>query len=130
VFGLALTAQQLLESLATVLVFAAFLLSIGNLTSIRYAKAVDASNPWRGKGSGKGGGWLMLVYLATAPAAVLAHLARYAFGSEMAFFAVLASSFFIAALTYIVAFDSAIESADKDRERFLSALGEGESVIG
>ena len=63
-------------------------------------------------------------------AAVLAHLARYAFGSEMAFFAVLASSFFIAALTYIVAFDSAIESADKDRERFLSALGEGESVIG
>jgi hypothetical protein len=130
VFGVVLTMPQLLESLATVLVFAAFLLSIGNLTSIRYAKAVDASNPWRGKGSAKAGGWLMLVYLATAPAVVLAHLARYAFGSELAFFAVLATALLIAVLTYIVAFDCAIESADKDRERFLSALGEGESVIG
>ena len=130
VFGVVLTAPQLLESLATVLVFAAFLLSIGNLTSIRYAKAVDASNPWRGKGSGKAGGWLMLVYLATAPAAVLAHLARYAFESELAFFAVLATALFIAVLTYIVAFDCAIESADKDREQFLSALGEGEGLIG
>jgi ABC-2 type transport system permease protein len=130
VFGIVLTMQQLLESLATVVVFAAFLLSIGNLTSIRYAKAVDASNPWRGKGSGKGGGLLMLVYLATAPAAVLAHLARYAFNSEIAFFAVLGAAFFIAVLTYIVTFDSALESADKDRERFLAALGEGGSVMG
>ena len=72
----------------------------------------------------------MLVYLATAPAAVFAHLARYAFQSEFAFFAVLASAFFIAVLTYIVTFDSALESADKDREHFLRALGEGESVIG
>jgi len=129
-FGIVLSAHQLLESLATVVVFAAFLLAIGNLTSIRYARAVDASNPWRGKGSGKGGGLLMLVYLATAPAAVFAHLARYAFQSEFAFFAVLASAFFIAVLTYIVTFDSALESADKDREHFLRALGEGESVIG
>jgi ABC-2 type transport system permease protein len=129
-FGVAVTAPKLFESLATVLLFAAFLLSIGNLTSVRCAKGVDSSNPWRGKGSGKGGGWLMLVYLATAPAALLAHLARYAFDSEVAFFAVLSAAFFIAALTYIVAFDSAIESADKDREQFLSALGEGESVIG
>lgn len=129
-FGVALTTQQLFESLATVLVFAAFLLSIGNLTSVRYAKSVDGSNPWRGKGSGKGGGWLMLVYVATAPAAAIAHLARYAFDSELAFFAVLGSAFFIAILTYIVTFDSAIEFADGNREQFLAALGEGESVIG
>ena len=130
IFGVALGAQRLLESLATVLVFAAFLLSVGNLTSVRYARAVDASNPWRGRGSGKGNGLMVLVYLATAPAALLAHLARYAFESEWAFFAVLASSLLIAVLTYIVTFESAIESADKDRERFLAALGEGESVIG
>lgn len=129
-FGIVVSTRQLLESLATVLLFAAFLLAIGNLTSVRYAKAVDASNPWRGKGSGKAGGWLMLVYVAAAPAAILAHLARYAFESELAFFAVLGSAFFIAVLTYIVSFDSAIESADKDREQFLAALGEGEGVIG
>ena len=129
-FGIALPAQQVLESLATVVLFAAFLLSVGNLTSVRCARAVDASNPWRAKGSGKAGGWLMLVYLATAPAAAVAHLARYAFESELAFFAVLGSAFLIAALTYYVAFESAVESADKDRERFLMALGEGESVIG
>lgn len=130
VFGIALTTQQLFESLATVLLFAAFLLAIGNLTSVRYAKAVDSSNPWRGKGSGKAGGWLMLVYVVTAPAAAIAHLARYAFESELAFFAVIGSAFFIAVLTYVVTFESAVESADKDRERFLAALGEGEGVIG
>lgn len=129
-FGIKMGAQELMESLATVLVFAAFLLAIGNLTSVRYAKAVDATNPWRGRGSGKAGGWLMVVYILVAPAAVLAHLARYAFESELAFFAVLGSAFLIAVLTYIVTFDSAIEAADKGRERFLAALGEGEGVIG
>ncbi len=129
-FGIALSIRQLAESLATVLLFAAFLLAIGNLTSVRYAKAVDATNPWRGKGSGKAGGWLMLVYVVTAPAAVIAHMARYAFQSELAFFAVLGSAFSIAALTYYVTFDSAVESADKGREQFLAALGEGEGVIG
>jgi hypothetical protein len=130
VFGITLATPRLLESLATVLVFAAFLLAIGNLTSVRYARAVDATNPWRGKGSGKGGGWLMLVYVVTAPAAVIAHLARYAFDSELAFFAVLGSALLIAIMTYIVTFDSAIEAADKGREQFLAALGEGESVMG
>lgn len=130
IFGIKMGAQELMESLATVLVFAAFLLSIGNLTSVRYAKAVDATNPWRGRGSGKAGGWLMLVYLVVAPAAVLAHLARYAFDSELAFFAVLGAAFLIAVLTYIVTFDSAMEAADKGRERFLAALSEGEGVIG
>jgi ABC-2 type transport system permease protein len=129
-FGIKMGARELMESLATVLVFAAFLLAIGNLTSVRYAKAVDATNPWRGRGSGKAGGWLMLVYVTVAPAAVLAHLARYAFESELAFFAVLGSAFFIAVLTYIVTFESAMEAADKGRERFLAALGEGEGVIG
>jgi ABC-2 type transport system permease protein len=130
VFGIKMGAQELMESLATVLVFAAFLLSIGNLTSVRYAKAVDATNPWRGRGSGKAGGWLMLVYVVVAPAAVLAHMARYAFDSELAFFAVLGAAFLIAVLTYIVTFDSAMEAADKGRERFLAALSEGEGVIG
>jgi len=129
-FRVPLTTQQLIESLATVLVFAAFLLAIGNLTSVRYPKATDGSNPWRGKGSGKGGGLLMLVYLATAPAVVVAHLARYAFDSEAAFFAVLGSAIFIAILTYIVTFDAALESADTGREQFLAALGEGEGVMG
>ncbi|MDR3717416.1 MAG: hypothetical protein P4K98_01345 [Bryobacteraceae bacterium] len=129
-FGVALPARQLSESLATVLLFAAFLLAIGNLTSVRCARAVDASNPWRAKGGGKGGGWLMLVYLAVAPAAVLAHLARYAFDSQAAFFAVLGSAFLIAIITYVVTFDSAIESADKNREQFLAALGEGGGVMG
>jgi len=129
-FGIVLDARELLESLATVLLFAAFLLAIGNLTSVRCARGVDASNPWRGKGSGKAGGWLMLVYLATAPAAVLAHLARYAFDSELAFFAVLGAALIVAVLTYVVTFDAAVESADEGRERFLASLAEGESLMG
>jgi hypothetical protein len=128
-FRAPMTPERLGESLATVFVFAAFLFAVGNLTSVRYAKGVDSSNPWRGRGSGRAGGWLMLVYLAALPSVVFAHLAKYAFQSEWAFFGVQASALFVAALTYVVTFELAVESADKEREQFLSALGAGEGII-
>jgi len=128
-FRAPMTAQHLAESLATVFVFAAFLFAVGNLTSVRFAKSVDPSNPWRGKGSGRAGGWLMLVYIAAMPSVVIAHLAKYAFQNELAFFAVQAAALFVATLTYVVTFELAVESADKEREQFLSALGAGESII-
>ena len=62
----------------------------------------------------------MLVYLAALPSVVFAHLAKYAFQSEWAFFAVQAAALFVAALTYVVTFELAVESADKEREQFLS----------
>jgi ABC-type sulfate transport system permease component len=71
----------------------------------------------------------MLVYLAALPSVVFAHLAKYAFQSEWAFFGVEAAALFVAALTYVVTFELAIESADKEREQFLSALGAGEGII-
>jgi len=128
-FRAPMTPERLGESLATVFVFAAFLFAVGNLTSVRYAKGVDSSNPWRGRGSGRAGGWLMLVYLAALPSVVFAHLAKYAFQSEWAFFGVQASALFVAVLTYVVTFELAVESADKEREQFLSALGAGEGII-
>ena len=129
-FRAPMTPVRLAESLATVFVFAAFLFGVGNLTSVRFGKGVDPSNPWRGKGSGRAGGWLMLVYVAAMPSVAIAHLAKYAFQSEWAFFAVQGAALFVAALTYIVTFESAVESANRDRERFLSALGAGEGIIG
>ena len=128
-FRAPMTPERLGESLATVFVFAAFLFAVGNLTSVRYAKGVDPTNPWRGRGSGRAGGWLMLVYLAALPSVVFAHLAKYAFQSEWAFFAVQGAALFVAVLTYVVTFELAVESADKEREQFLSALGAGEGII-
>ena len=75
------------------------------------------------------GDWLMLVYLAVLPSVVFAHLAKYAFQNEWAFFAVQAAALFVAVLTYVVTFELAVESADKEREQFLSALGAGEGII-
>jgi ABC-type sulfate transport system permease component len=40
-----------------------------------------------------------------------------------------AAALFVAVLTYVVTFELAVESADKDREQFLSALGAGEGII-
>ena len=128
-FRAPLTLQSLSESLSTVLVFITYLMAVGNLTSVRYAKGVDPSNPWRGKGSGKGGGWLMLVYAAVLPGTVLAHLARYGFNNGWAFLAVQGAWLLIGLITFAVCFELAVESADKQRETFLAALGEGEGVI-
>jgi hypothetical protein len=103
---------------------------VGGLTADRCAKGVDASNPWRAKSGGKGGLWLLLVYVLVAPAAGLAQLARWAFASDAAFFAVIGAALAVAIITYIVTFDLALQSADVDREQFLAALGEGTGLIG
>jgi ABC-2 type transport system permease protein len=129
IFRAPMTLQRLGESLATVFVFAAFLFAVGNLTSVRFAKGVDSTNPWRGRGSGRAGGWLMLVYVAAMPSVVIAHMAKYAFQNELAFFAVQASALFVALLTYSVTFGQAVEWADRQREEFLSALGATEGII-
>ena len=69
---------------------------------------------------------LFVVYpLAFIPVG-LAFLARYAFGTQEAFYLVLAIDAIIGLIAYQVALDSAVKAADRLKETMLAALSVGD----
>jgi ABC-2 type transport system permease protein len=126
---LPISLDKLLESLAVTLLFCLFLLSAGNLASVRYPRAVNPAQSWRNNSSAKVQGLLLLLYPAILIPLSLAYLARFAFESEGAFYAVLGACFLVALMTYGVALDSTLEIADRDRERIIETLSSGDSMV-
>ena len=59
----------------------------------------------------------------------LAYLARYAFASEAAFFAVLAVDAAIGAVVYKLSLDSAVAAAEQLKEQIVTALSRGDGPI-
>ncbi len=118
------------EAFGCVLMITLFLLAIGNLASVKSPRAMDPSSSWRQASAGRIQGLMVLFYpLLLAPVG-LAYLARYAFERELAFYLVLLSGYVVAAATYWVALDSAVEIADKERERIVTALSAAQGPIG
>jgi ABC-2 type transport system permease protein len=72
---------------------------------------------------------LFAIYpVAFAPVA-LAYLARYAFDKQAAFYVVLALDAVAALVLYRIGLDSAVQSADRLRERMIAALSAGDGPI-
>ncbi len=117
------------EAYAVSLLLCVFLLAIGNLMSTHHPRAVDANQSWRNASSGKVQGLLFLLYPLLAAPIFLSYLARYAFDSNKAFYAVLGSGFLVAIMSYRISLDSSVEAADKRREEFLAALSRSEGPI-
>ena len=72
---------------------------------------------------------LFLIYPIAFIPIGLAYLARYAFDSEIAFFAILALDAGIAALAYKISLDSAVVTAEQLKEQMVTALSRGEGPI-
>lgn len=118
------------EAFACALMITLFLVAIGNLASVKSPRAMDPSSSWRQASAGRIQGLMVLFYpLLLAPVG-LAYLARYAFERELAFYLVLLSGYVVAAATYWVALDSAVEIAEKERERIVAALSAAQGPIG
>ena len=117
------------EAFAVTLMLSVFLLAIGNLASIHYPRPIDPANSWRHSNNGKIHGVLMLLYPVLALPVGLAYLARYAFSTDLAFYAVIALGFAVGVLTYLVSLESAVAAADERREAILTALSRGEGPI-
>ena len=117
------------EAFAVTLMLSVFLLAIGNLASTHYPRPIDPSNSWRHSSRGRIQGFLLLLYPVLALPIGLAYLARYAFSTDLAFYAVIGSGFAVAALAYLVSLESAAAAADQRREAILTALSRGEGPI-
>ncbi len=124
------TLDKVLEAFAVTLLVCLLLLAMGNLASVRYPRPSDPSSSWRNAGGGKSQFLLLVAYPLMSIPVGLAYLARYAFGTQTAFYLALAGGYVVGAITYYVAMESAVEYAGREKETMIAALSKGEGPFG
>jgi len=127
--GMPLKPINLAESFVVAGVISIFLLAAGNQLSIRQPRAMNPAASFRSGTAGKVQAVLFLIYPVAFLPVGLAYLARYAFASEAAFFAVLAADAALAAIVYKLSLDSAVLAADRLKEPMVTALSRGDGPI-
>ncbi len=127
--GLPLSRQRLAEAYAVAGVIAIFLMAAGNLLSIHQARGVNPATSFRTNSAGRIQAILFAIYGVAFFPVGLAYLARYAFDSQPAFFLVLAVDAAIGLVMYRIALDSAVEAAERTKEKMVAALSTGEGPI-
>jgi ABC-2 type transport system permease protein len=127
--GMPLKPINLAESFGVAGVISIFLLAAGNQLSIRQPRAMNPAASFRSGTAGRVQAVLFLIYPVAFLPVGLAYLARYAFASEAAFFAVLAADAALAAVVYKLSLDSAVLAADRLKEPMVTALSRGDGPI-
>lgn len=126
---LPITALGVLEAFSVTVVVTTFLLAIGNLSSLYNPRGVNPGKSFRTAAGARMQALLMLLFpVALAPVG-LAYLARYAFGSEWAFFGVLLISAILAGVMYWFSMDSAVKAAERRKEQIIAALSAGDGLV-
>ena len=126
---LPVTPLRLVEAVSVTLVVATYLLGIGNLSSVYNPRGVNPKKSFRTAAGARMQALLMVLFpVALAPVA-LAYLARYAFGSEWAFFGVLLFGAILGGLVYWFSMESAVKAAERRKEQLIAALSQGEGLV-
>jgi ABC-2 type transport system permease protein len=129
-FRLNVTPMKVAESYAVTLLLSLFMLTAGNIASTHYPRPMNPAQSWRNTTSGRLQAILLLLYPVIAAPIALAYLARWAFESQAAFFVVLLSGFVVAAMSYWVSLESAVEALENRREAILDSLARAEGPVG
>jgi len=127
--GMPLHPHTLAESFSVTAVISIFLLAAGNQLSVRQPRAMNPAASFRSGSTGRVQAILFLIYPIVFVPVGLAYLARYAFDSEIAFFAILALDAAIGAVVYKVSLDAAVAAAGQLKEQMVTALSRGEGPI-
>jgi len=126
---LPLSGLQILEAFAVTCVVTLFILAVGNLSSLYNPRAVNPVKAMKTTAQGRSQALLMLAFPFTLAPVALAYLARYAFNTEWAFFAVLFFGAVVGVLRYSFSMQSALKAAIERREQIIGALSHGEGPI-
>jgi ABC-2 type transport system permease protein len=127
--GMPLNPVRLAEAYAVAAVLTLFLLGAGNLLSIHQARAANPATSFRSGAAGRVQALLFVIYPVASIPAGLAYLARWATGSEVAFFAVLTFDAAVAMIVYRIALQSAVEAAERLKESMITALSASDGPI-
>jgi ABC-2 type transport system permease protein len=127
--GMPLNPRRLAEAYSVAGVLTLFLLGAGNLLSIHQARAVNPATSFRSGAAGRVQAMLFVIYPVASIPTGFAYLARWATGSEAAFFGVLAFDAAVAMVVYRIALQSAVEAAERMKESMIAALSAGDGPI-
>jgi len=120
---------QIGEAFAVTAIAALYLLSVGNLSSVNYARPMSAQRATGAGSARRSQGLLLLLYPIAMLPVFLAFLARYAFDSQTVFYAALALAAALGIAVYWMAMESTVTAAYKRREAILAQLSGGEGPL-
>lgn len=125
-----MTLERVGEAVAVTLTFAVFLLSFGNLISVRHPRPINPAKSWSSGSVGRTQAYLLLLYPAAAAPIALAFGAQYAFESGVAFYSVLLVDLILGLVLYSIALESAAATAESNKEAIVLALSKAEGPLG
>ncbi len=125
--GLQVTLAGIAEALIAAIVLTINMFAVGNQSSVRYPSGVNPEQSWNTSSKAKYRVVLMLLFPIISLPTSLAYLARWAFHSDVAFYAGMTVAALIAIILYLVSLDSAIEYARAKREHLVGLLGNNEA---
>ena len=126
---LPVTFESVAEALSVCLILCIYLFGVGNLVSVHFPRPVNPENPWGASGRKQRAFLLLPIFAVVLTPIGLAYLARYAFGSPLAFYGVLGFAAAAGVAVYWITMESAIQAAHAKRERLLGALSSGEGPV-
>jgi ABC-2 type transport system permease protein len=129
VFHLLRPGPKILEAYLGAFVLCLYLQSAGNISSIYYPRAVNPEHSWGRASRGTLALFMVLAFPLLALPVVLAFLARYAFGSPAAFYAVLAFDAVAGVIFYRIAMESAVRAVERRKENLLATLSESAGPV-
>jgi ABC-2 type transport system permease protein len=120
---------RIAEAICVTLVASIYLFSLGNLTSVRVPRPLNAEKMTQGGAARSlNAAMFLLAPFALLPIG-LAYWARHIFESELIFFALLLVALGLGAILYWVALDSAAQTASRTREKIITELSRGEGPL-
>lgn len=118
------------EAMAVAMVFAVYLLAVGNIGSVLYPRPVDPAQSWRTSTGSRFQALLLIVYPLASIPILTAFLVRRASHSETAFYGTLAGGFVLALVLYRFSMRYAVRTAEEKREEIASTLSASQAPIG
>jgi ABC-2 type transport system permease protein len=120
---------KILEAFLVTPVVGLYLLALGNLSSIHYPRAMNPERVAQGGAASRFQALMFLLYPIAMLPVFLAYLARYAFGSQLIFYLMLAFAALLGGVIYWIAMDSAVSAAYRRRELLLTELSRSEGPV-
>ena len=121
--------MDIVRTLLALAVCSLYLVSIGNVSSVRFPRAMVAERVSQGGSSRSFNGLMFLLYPVSMIPVALAYLAEYALDSWIAFAAVLGAAAAIGGAVYRYSMQSAVATATTDREVILQELSRGDGPV-
>jgi ABC-2 type transport system permease protein len=123
------TPHKIVEAYLVTPVVALYLLAAGNLSSIYSPRPLNADKATQGGAAGRSQAFMFFVYPLALVPALLAYWGRYAFGSELAFYLLLAFAAGLGAVVYWIALDTAVKTAEQRKEQIITVLSRNDGPV-